>query len=718
MQIKSLHIKNFNNIKDMFLEFSSGINLFSGTNGQGKSSIFEAITYILTDTLNEPIKEYVRRGEESFELHMVFSHLGHDYDYTIKGTNKGSTKELVVDKSEIFNNSEATKKMASVINPKLTLYTAIAEQGKNVNLLSDTPTNRLKRLKEILGADKLELIIDHLKNDIKENIIKSDTIKETIKKLEEREFVYYPIPELEDISVYELLYEELKKEKILYESQLHAYNTYLDSLKSYEENEAKKEKIKEEIFNENKKLKELENIYFEENVEDVVKDLSKKENEYNTLKLKQDAAIKEYDAYVKSKKELEDNKSKYENDLSELKLSRLSKCSVSQDDIDNLEKSKQECLLKISQIKSNIELAKQGKCPTCGKTFDFNSDELEVEEKVVCGDLNILQSEIKERKKVIEDYNKKVQANEIISAKRKVIQSELDKVIDRLSNLEEPVFIEKVIDYDILIKDVKKILIEKEIILKEKQNHINDLKSIQNNIDTNNKILESINIISEPKEVKKPKEFDEVQYNNVKTILNNHKEKVKEVEGLKLHNEKEKEKEIQNEKDIREKRREYNEFQKTISILEESKNLLDKKFSSYLINKGSEFIKEQMNEFFQNTYDKYEITFEQTKNSIGFYYSDDKGTSPCAKASGWEKAIMSVSFRVALCPLQNLNLLLLDEIDSDSYPENSLKFYKILIETLRDNQFCIITHKDETKEFLSNTNNVKVFEIKEGELVA
>src|SRR5512135_3841430 len=47
MQILSIQLKNIKSHRDTELSFSAGINVLSGVNGVGKSTIFEAIGYAL-----------------------------------------------------------------------------------------------------------------------------------------------------------------------------------------------------------------------------------------------------------------------------------------------------------------------------------------------------------------------------------------------------------------------------------------------------------------------------------------------------------------------------------------------------------------------------------------------------------------------------------------------------------------------------------------------
>jgi len=47
MQILSIHLKNIKSHRDKEIAFSPGINVLSGPNGIGKSTIFEAVGYAL-----------------------------------------------------------------------------------------------------------------------------------------------------------------------------------------------------------------------------------------------------------------------------------------------------------------------------------------------------------------------------------------------------------------------------------------------------------------------------------------------------------------------------------------------------------------------------------------------------------------------------------------------------------------------------------------------
>ncbi|NUN09561.1 MAG: DNA replication/repair protein RecF [Ignavibacteriaceae bacterium] len=75
MVLKKLQLKNFRIHADTEISFSDGLNLIVGGNGQGKTSIIEAI-YFLCTTKNykgAPDQEILRFGEQVYEIQGEFS---------------------------------------------------------------------------------------------------------------------------------------------------------------------------------------------------------------------------------------------------------------------------------------------------------------------------------------------------------------------------------------------------------------------------------------------------------------------------------------------------------------------------------------------------------------------------------------------------------------------------------------------------------------------
>ena len=47
MNIKNIYVENFRNLENQSLEFSKGVNVLYGLNGQGKTNLIEAILVII-----------------------------------------------------------------------------------------------------------------------------------------------------------------------------------------------------------------------------------------------------------------------------------------------------------------------------------------------------------------------------------------------------------------------------------------------------------------------------------------------------------------------------------------------------------------------------------------------------------------------------------------------------------------------------------------------
>lgn len=65
MLIKSVELKNIKSYRHDTIQFHEGINGISGENGHGKTTILEAIGYVLFDSLPYKEADFLRRGEKS-----------------------------------------------------------------------------------------------------------------------------------------------------------------------------------------------------------------------------------------------------------------------------------------------------------------------------------------------------------------------------------------------------------------------------------------------------------------------------------------------------------------------------------------------------------------------------------------------------------------------------------------------------------------------------
>jgi DNA replication and repair protein RecF len=111
MRIAEVRLRNFRNHADTLLEFGGGINVLSGKNGQGKTNILEAISYLsLTKSFYASSDETaVRFGTDSFDVEgVIIAGSGLRYTVQVSYGLRGGEKAFAI-------NSTRPESLASVI---------------------------------------------------------------------------------------------------------------------------------------------------------------------------------------------------------------------------------------------------------------------------------------------------------------------------------------------------------------------------------------------------------------------------------------------------------------------------------------------------------------------------------------------------------------------------------------------------------------------------
>jgi DNA repair exonuclease SbcCD ATPase subunit len=720
--INRLYIKNFRNIQELIIEPSQFINLISGNNGEGKSSILYAIEYLLTDNLNEKISEYVRWGCDKFYLEMEFI-VGADNYYIKVVGDKSAKKELIInnDQDNIYKNSEATKKLAEVIDPNIIRYSSISEQGKTAQILFDTPANRLKKLKEILGIDKLVDLSEEMKKDIqdKDSIIK-ESDKE-IKLLEERQYNYMDVPIVGIIDNLLIEKELLEKDKQIYDVHIKLYEKYLRDKELYDKAYKVIETNQEFILKYNVAIDELGKSQIEYNHTESEEELREQLSKYEKAKVEQDYKVDNYQKIQLRVTQLERSIEDQKKELEKYQIRRIHSSKWTEKDLKDTEEVNNQLKIELPQLEKELNLVEQGKCPTCGKDYVIeNTEELikKIEDYRIAIKCN--NEFIVNYNNDLKLYNNAVNEQELIKVKRQAIQDKIDTCTKELESLSELEFDEESLnnlcDYISLIKEIKDKLENRKQVQFHNIQISDQIKELENKIKVCQSLIEQYKDIKQPEQVDEPIIYDKQKYDELTKEIIIYEQKVQERDRILKHNEALDIERLTNNSRIDSLHKYIDNLSHEVSILKESRQILDKDFSAYLIDKGAEYIKDKMNEFFSQAYGKYNITFSQDKNSIDFFYSDGENISPCSMASGFEKSCLAIAFRIALSSLNNLGLMILDEIDSDASGERSLQLYESILSNMKGIQFFIITHSDDTKESLLQQQGSKEFNIVNGKL--
>jgi len=102
VQILSIHLKNIKSHRDTELNFSPGINVLSGPNGIGKSTIFEAIGYAMfgvdAQSFVGNVERFITIGAKRGEISVVFQ-LADEERYRVSRTVGTPSKWLLAKES-------------------------------------------------------------------------------------------------------------------------------------------------------------------------------------------------------------------------------------------------------------------------------------------------------------------------------------------------------------------------------------------------------------------------------------------------------------------------------------------------------------------------------------------------------------------------------------------------------------------------------------------
>lgn len=704
MKLKYFEAKNFKNIDHVSINFESDL-LISGDNGSGKSSILQAITYCITNSLPEKLSDYIKWNTDYFELKIKFEHLNNSYDYNIKYNGSTNNKLLTINGSEVYKNNEASNKISEIINSDLLLYSSISEQGKSYSILIDTPAQKLKRVKSILGIEKLEIVSQSMKESISNEKEKIKLNRSEYDFLSSKQFKFQDEILLKDIDKIKKEFEIQEKQKQISDKNKVLQFEYESLLKDYDKNVKNKNKYEQEINIINDKLKTYKDISTEKYNSTLVQisEMEKKLSEYNNN-------LKSYNEYVKRKNDIENKIENYSNNIKDIKLYRLNILDFNISTIENLKNTLNDYLVSRKEIKNHLSLVKNGKCPTCGQSFNKSHEELEKELQDIEIQINQMQDVIQTKETILKEYENKKLTNEknkiIIDNGKSNIES-LQKELSSLEVINEPKDIYKDCNDALKFYNSEKQLYESNI---KSITKLNDDKRLYES-----KLEEFTNLIKPIEPLYENNSYSLELYESLKKDIWSHEKDLEQNERIKKFNEEILKDKEDTEKSIKILENKYYELSGEIKNLEDAKNLIDKQFSSYLIEKGTNFIESQMNTFFQKCYPKYSVYFKQTenKNSIDFYYTDNEigKISSASLCSGFEKQLLSIAFRVSLASITGIGFLILDEVDSDASTENSISLYCNLLESKLFDQIIFITHKEATKEYLVNNYNIQVLQL-------
>lgn len=676
--LKSLHLEHFMCITEADLNFDANCIIIEGDNGQGKSAVMEAIAICLSERKrSDSVKEFIQKPHDHAKIILDLIYNDEQILFDVNLNHKGGTplERDVLYKGKHYINSEVTDLIKEL---DFTFYSDIIMQMQGQDdIATMTPVMRLNLLQRLFQFDFTEEIgpiQEKLEEFVKNKTLDIDKIDflekankqkdTTLKSLKEKDFDFSK----EDYDNYK---NELDDKKAQVEKLSNDLDKTFEILQKKTDLQGMIDTIENQQAGIAQKL--LDNKKAAEAL---------KKADYPTQI--SSLGTGETDAMMK-KAAAEDIIKNKKNAIAQLETS-ISSINVQ---IGELNAAKKNCDHK-------LELAKKGICPECGKPTDDIDDVKIIKEKEEYDDK--IGDEIEKKDNLIIEMNK---YKDEVAAQRKQISvleaniSRFDteaKMLEQQEAAEKAKLIpeEKIKEYEGKLKE-----------LDEKAKPLYDLIHDYDNqlSDRNKKTLEKSKLKTEIADLeKKIKGSDEIADHN----------KVVELQRMSIKNEI-----LENEKNIEVFRNLISDIDLNVQTYNEVLRVLDKELPNYLVVKTCAKLEAEMNNFVNIVFPNFRLRLLQSRRGVEFFYTTDpnvdmtdiKKLINSKMASGYEKSVLGLAFKVALCKAYNLSFIALDEIDAAASEGNSVLTMESLISSNIFNQIFFITHKEATRDIIKSLSS-------------
>lgn len=682
MKIHTLKIKDFCNIESLDIRFAINpiMNLITGDNGSGKSSILKAISYALLRSTEGATADFIRWGQSGFYIEVSFEHRGTQYKMTVSFSKKGKsgTSDRVLhiqdkDGVQVRTGADALSYMENILGSNSASYSIFAAQG-DMDFIYAAPASRrqiLQNLYDLTFKKELQISSEKLEGAKQKRESMGKTISWHKGKLEGLNIL--PVPELPFAPAqHTALVEEQTKTK-------DEITRLTQRIQEYEVLGKEKRVSVESV----KAAEQALSIFSRQHPE------GKTKEEYGSAR---DAALSEIEKAIadllRTKKPgLRPRKEPEDGSRKKGQLEDLWK-----------EKSKDFALL---ENKYRTLKADTGVCPTCGaKRLPADPVQLQqLEEALDCAKKELLdiESQRDELEKVTAEYLKH--------------QARVNEILTYNAKIDETVFLKKN-ELDRVQKEYANILSQFDAKEKERQALQEALVRAQDNLESltercNKFFGEDISLDDMQRQVRHKQEV----LHSIDQKLLEYAVALKQRESAEAHN-----KEVALAKQDLENQlstllEAEQESIKDVSEWEEVRLIFKTSLPTYVLDGLTKSLESAANEFFTLAYHgRYQIRLQDNgKAGIDLLYGSGNVWKPASGASGAERSLINLGLKVGLSHLSGLGLLVLDEVDAYLSTENAAALFDILRKQLQSggiDQIFVISHDELIKETLGASSVV------------
>lgn len=673
IELESLYLEHFMRITKADLDLRSAITILEGDNGQGKSAVMEAIAVCLAERKRaDSVKEFVQKGFDHAKIILTMKYNSVPIIFNVALNVRGGTplERDVEYEGKHYINSEVTDLIKEL---DFTFYSDIilSMQGQD-DIATMTPVQRanlLQRLFQFDFAEKVKGIIDKI--DEANEAIKLDNSKidylnkELVAKKARRDSVVLKEPPFDSSTYYAKQDEEVK----LFE-ELTKIKKIMGEVNELQD---KRNSIVEQSNNLGYRIRELR---------------QKKEtaqaakNELSTFDFDGKSSIITSEIEL-LRKDIESQNEDLQTYDESIKANQAKQTEVLQ----NIAT----CKYKDSEFAKKLDLIERGVCPECGQST-CNMDHSVIEYDKNTNTNQIIDLETEEGYigfAIADDRRKKEEVRKNISSlisKKATAEANLASLESTYNVLKSKIMPLDV--YEQLESDLRTAEVDQAALTDAYNNIISELESHKDAL-SNQDIVER-------------------RYEAVKA-------EIKSFDNVKVFNDAAQKQIEQYDEDIKNSEMNIEVIKNTVASLtkdiecyNEVKKVLDKELPNFLIVKTCSKLESEMNIFVQEVFPEFRIRLLQSKRGVEFFYTVDanndmedvKTLINSKMASGYERSVLGIAFKVALCRAYGLTFAALDEIDSAASDDNSMKTFSSLINSNVFDQMIFITHKEPTKEMI------------------
>ena len=646
MIIENLYLKNFMSINEARFSFSPEeeiMILLKGGNGSGKSSVFHAIAFAMLGLRKgSSAKNFIKRGETSFQITMQIRKRPNSDPYHInivcgKKTMPPVSKVISYQGHE-YKNSEYETFIKKEFDIPLLEAIVFTMQGDN-DITNFKPSQLREMLKQVfhISFEQEHDIIVKTAHQLSD---RSQTINNNIASYK------HSLTILDDGVANELL--QRPPSKAILDARTLELEKLTSRLLFIQKDTLALKTLEEAIAN---KTKELERVTA--SVKQVVKEYEEAQTDLSSKTTARTLLLKTSEEI---KKQLEKNP---KQELESL--------------LDKQAKSKTKLQISLSEINRKIDVSKADVCYTCGQKLP--ADWVNHKE-----DFPVILSDLKKQLKEL--------ASDNLSIKKKIDEwngkeNTALRIAFEITSLNQQIKdIQKTIDYKITSEYYSELLDTQKVLEKEIKNLNTSWEaspSLRRELDEEDKLNKEIAI--------------------KKTELNKLEQQLTSYEAQKKIKKSIAEKKINLKSELDKLSLQLVNIDEEKTTYQAAQRLVEKYLPTFGILIAGEKVIDSMSKIIQPIFPNWKMRLVPCRDGVDFEYKSEGEDeySSISMASGFESALCSIAFKLALTAYYQFPVLILDEIDEASEDKNSYLLFDSMTSFKKEyniQQIWIVSHKE------------------------